>query len=152
MLRTVVAGILLLTSACGGKVDKPAPTGPANTPVVANGLRGITNDCKTTKTGTAEQLRCTSTKGLIEGSLDSNHFQTLSIGLRSMILPEAKNYFSYALKNLLDAPSLEQLIAKMEKMETGDRVELALGGAKIVLAAGGKSRIAPEYKVELNWQ
>jgi hypothetical protein len=105
MLRTVVATSIVFAVACGGKADKPTPpAGPAYSPVVANGLRAIASECKTTKTGTAEQLKCTSTKGLVEVALDADHLRSLSIALRSMILPEAKSHFTYALKNLFDAP------------------------------------------------
>jgi hypothetical protein len=153
MLRTVVATSIVLAVACGSKDATPAQVGagPGYTPLVANGIRAIASDCKITKTGANEHHKCIGVKGVIDVAVASDKMTDLKIKLRAMIFAEAKGHLSHALRPVLGQPGVQELMAKVEALKTGDRTELAIGNGSITVVAGGTSKLAPEFELAITW-
>jgi hypothetical protein len=154
MLRTGLAesiALVVALAACGGERSKLEASGPAFSPLIANALRAIADDCKFERVGGTERRDCTGRHGTVHISLVGNKFSQLTIALPSKILPEAKGHFGPALLPVLGQAGIDQLIGKLGELVVGQNAELSIGGATIYLTAGGRSRIAPEYTVELRW-
>ncbi len=153
MVRTALLALVL--AACGGgdkdKVIEVAAGGPIYSPATANSLRAIAPDCKLERVGATEKRECSGRYGHVSISTLGNHLSTLTIALPSKLLAEAKGHIGHGLKEVLGHEGVEALLARLAMLETGQRADLTVGNAKVGLHAGGRSRIAPEYTVELVW-
>jgi len=153
MLRTVLV-LVAIVAGCGGGGGSPAAPpgdGPAFSPAIANQLRAIAPNCKFERVNAAASRTCTGIHGKVQIALQQERFTTLVIEMPSKILSEAKTHFGNALRGVFDAAGLESVIVAMSKLETGARTDLTIGSAKVGLAAGGTSRIAPAYSIEVTW-
>lgn len=156
MLRTALRGFVItfVFAACGGDKDKviePPAGGPMYSPAVANSLRAIAANCKLERVGASEKRECTGRFGRVSIATVGNHLSTLTIALPSKLLAEAKGHFGHGLKEVLGHDGVEALLARLSMLETGQRADITVGNAKVGLSAGGRSRLAPEYTVELSW-
>jgi hypothetical protein len=155
MVRTALLGLLLALAACGNggkdKVVEAAAGGPLYSPAVANSLRAIAANCKLEKTGAVEKRECTGRFGQVSIATVGNHLSALTIALPSKLLAEAKGHIGHGLKEVLGHEGVEALLARMAMLETGQRADITVGTAKVALIAAGRSRLAPEYTVELVW-
>lgn len=155
MVRTALVGLLLALAACGDKdkdkVVEVAAAGPIYSPAVANSLRAIAPNCKMERVGATEKRECTGRFGHVWVSTIGNHLSAVTIALPSKILEEAKGHIGHGLKEVLGREGVDALLARMAMLEIGQRADLTIGNAKVGLIASGRSRIAPEYTVELVW-
>ncbi len=152
MVRTALVALVL--AACGGGKDKTvevSAAGPIYSPAVANSLRAIAPNCRMERAGATEKRECTGRSGQVWISTMGNNLSAITIALPSKLLEEAKGHIGHGLKEVLGREGIEALLARMTMLETGQRADLTIGNAKVGLIAGGRSRLAPEYTVELAW-
>lgn len=155
MVRMALVGLLLALVVCGGdkadRVVEVAAAGPLYSPAVANSLRAIAPNCKMERAGATEKRECTGRFGHVWVSTTGDHLSAVTIALPSKLLEEAKGHIGHGLKEVLGHEGVDALLARMAMLETGQRADLTIGNAKVGLVAGGRSRLAPEYTVELVW-
>jgi len=154
MIRSGVASCIVAVLAACGNGSKPseAPAGPVYLPSTANALRSVAGDCKLEKTPTSQRRDCVGPKGSVQILLgEGDHFQSLTISLRSMILPEAKARFDLPLQQVLGASGRDQVLAGLDKLDRGQSAILMVGKAKVTSSAGGTSGFAPEYTLVVEW-
>jgi hypothetical protein len=148
VIRTVLA--ISLFAACGSKAP-PSADGPVYTPRVSYALHGIAPDCTVKKTPD-KQYTCSGRPGTVTVWLGTgDRLRHIEIRLISMTLPQAKAHLVPALTPVLDQAALDAFVARLAQLASGDRATLELAGAHVELAALGKSRIAPEYAIDLEW-
>lgn len=151
MVRTALLALLL---ACGGGKETPvelAASGPVYSAAVANSLRAIASNCTMERVGAVEKRACRGRFGVVSIATTGNHLSALTIALPSKMLAEAKGHIGHGLKEVLGHEGVEALLARMSLLEVGQHAELQINNAKVTLTASGRSRIAPEYTVELVW-